>query len=531
MAGLKLNAAKCQVWSEQQPAAAARLADRLGMAHAPGGLRVLGGWLGSDDSSFAGGVAEAANTWVSELLALDIPAQAKLLLLRKSGWARPLYLARSCSTQAATMALHDAHEALLSAVESLAQLGPGQVLGEHAEMQASLPVAVGGLGLTKLTGSHCAAARVSSALQAQALLAGSHSWAQPLSQGSHASAEVEVCWAAVQEERLLGLEQAGLQAAAAGETPWGSGSLQSAYGRAYSAWLQAALVEDLQAEGDAAGARRVLSASDPASGAWMHALPTKGQQVGDRVVADELCLRLGLACVPLVTDKCSAACGGKPDSLGHHALSCRTASGARNVRHTLVLEQWRRVAAAAGVGSGQEPRLDRLVLDDGDKTAETLREVGAQRGDILFSLRPHWVVGDVVVNNTWSTQHHGSQPARGQAAEAAEARKRLKYKAYMGAASTAAELVPMGLDTVGAWGAGSKRVLQMLVDHAASEGRDGAAVEFKARVWIGMSRMRGNSRMLAVANNVAGQSCSTKFVRYSSRVQQDALESAGARVI
>ena len=525
--GLHMNPAKCQVLSTGSEDSAAELAQRLGMQHAAAGMRVLGSWLGPGEATFAEGVVSKVNGWLQALMDLDISAQAKLLLARKSGWARPLYLARSCSGGAAVPALATAKDALMSAVATLAHQQDGAELPAAAATQACLPVREGGLGLLHLDTTLCAAARVSSALQAQALLAGAHPWAQPLGKpDSPAYCELEQCWHAAGAVPGLQLPVEGLAAAAAGTQPWGQGSLQAAATAAHATATLKAMVAEATQAGRKADARRLLSASDPASGAWLHALPFPGQRVTNQEVSDELCLRLGLPCLPCHDRACPAPrCRQHGDAYGHHALNCRAASSPREVRHNQLMQQWRRIAAAAGVDTGAEPRLDSLAHPTGQERAMVLAALKGKRGDVLFAARGRWRVADFIVSNTFSQVLDSRMVSVGTAAAVAETRKRGLYRVYtsLAHAERDAEFVPAGMDTIGAWGEGSKALLAWLASEAKVNGRSAEKLVRMAKVCVSMARMRGNSRMLAIANRAAAAHASATFQR-----AREVLDQAGA---
>ena len=104
---------------------------------------------------------------------------------------------------------------------------------------------------------------------------------------------------------------------------------------------------------------RLLAASAPNSGAWLHALPlpSLGLHLDEETVRVGTALRLGAPiCQP---HRCR--CGQQVDRYGHHGLSCRFSAG-RLPRHANLNDVVKRALAAAGVPSWLEP----VGLDRGD---------------------------------------------------------------------------------------------------------------------------------------------------------------------
>ena len=365
-AGLQANKTKTQVWGQGEAGmqAARRLAEGLGIACAPGGMRVLGSWLGPQEreQEFARGVVQSTGDWLKALDQLDVPLQVKLLLARRCGWAKPLYLARSCSMDVAAEALGQADEQLARLLTSWLQAPPQQLAaGSPARAQMALPVRLGGLGLTCLTREHCAAARLASARLAQQLLEAAKPRAQPL--GQHAVDELKQCAQVLGASQcVLSGKPSSLDDVRAEEPAWGTRPLQRAYTEAAATGSYARIFWGLMGKADTEGVHRLMSARDAASGAWMSALPRAGTQIPCQAIRDELCLRLGISAIPCPVATCK--CGKATDSLGHHALSCAASAGAVCLRHTLMIQAWRDAASELGCETGRETPLANLVSAD-----------------------------------------------------------------------------------------------------------------------------------------------------------------------
>ena len=97
---------------------------------------------------------------------------------------------------------------------------------------------------------------------------------------------------------------------------------------------------------------RLLAASSPSSGAWLHALPCSN--LGLRLANDELRIAAGLrlGCPLVRPHKC--VCGSEVSEMGHHGLSCRRSAG-RHRRHALANDVIVRAIRSAGIHAELEP--------------------------------------------------------------------------------------------------------------------------------------------------------------------------------
>ena len=159
---------------------------------------------------------------------------------------------------------------------------------------------------------------------------------------------------------------------------------------------------------------RLLAASAPHSGDWLHALPVSncGLRLDDETIRVAVGLRLGVnLCQP---HECP--CGAQVDARGTHGLSCKQSSG-RIARHHHINDLIWRGLSRAGVPSTKEP--SGLSRTDG-KRPDGITLIPWQAGRSLI-----W---DVTIVDSLATSYLPitSQQAGG-AAESASDRKETKY--------------------------------------------------------------------------------------------------------
>ena len=177
---------------------------------------------------------------------------------------------------------------------------------------------------------------------------------------------------------------------------------------------------------------RLLAASAPHAGDWLHALPISccGLRMDNEAIRVAVGLRLGVnLCQPH-----PCPCGTQVDARGTHGLACKQSSG-RTTRHHHINDLIWRGLLRAGVPSTKEP--SGLSRTDG-KRPDGITLIPWQVGKTLM-----W---DVTVADTLAASHLPvtSQQA-GTAAEKASERKDLKYAEL----SRSHLFVPIACETLG----------------------------------------------------------------------------------
>ena len=177
---------------------------------------------------------------------------------------------------------------------------------------------------------------------------------------------------------------------------------------------------------------RLLAASAPHSGDWLHALPISScsLRLDDDAVHVAVGLRLGsVLCMQHV-----CPCGATVDCRGTHGLSCKISAG-RTPRHAYLNDIIHRALVRAGVSAVKEPAG--LSRTDG-KRPDGVTLVPWQAGRSAA-----W---DVTVIDTLATSYLASTSVTpGSAAEIAAARKEDKYINL----ATTHTFVPIALETMG----------------------------------------------------------------------------------
>ena len=188
-----------------------------------------------------------------------------------------------------------------------------------------------------------------------------------------------------------------------------------------------------------------MSASTPESAILWTGIPNSriGTRLSDNALTIAMGLRLGLS----VATPGVCRCGRELDALGDHALSSNKGVG-RSARHTEVNARIGSFLSEAGCFSVLEPAG--LVRSDG-KWPDGVTVLPFERG-----LPMAW---DATVRHTSAPSYlHLTAVSAGTAAASAEVAKDKKYAALAGRAI----FMPIGLETLGAFGPSAKELLDDL---------------------------------------------------------------------
>jgi hypothetical protein len=338
-----------------------------------------------------------------------LPAHDSLELLRAScGAPKLMHILRSSSS---------AGHQLLDAIDTtlrpcLVDITNVQLFDDQWK-QASLPVKAGDLGIRSVSSIASSAflASVSSTNQQQSLLLARCSFHAQDHQLDRRLAE----WYMIHQPLQPAAGQAALK-----QSAWDKPAVDST------------LSLLLAAQYDDHGRARLLAASAPHSGDWLHALPISscGLRLDDDAVRVAVGLRLGsVLCMQHV-----CPCGATVDCHGTHGLSCKK-SARRSPRHAHLNDIIHRALVRAGVSAVKEPAG--LSRSDG-KRPDGVTLVPWQAG--------RSAVWDVTVIDTLATSYLPSTSITpGSAAEIAAARKVDKYLNL----SATHTFVPIALETLG----------------------------------------------------------------------------------
>ena len=228
---------------------------------------------------------------------------------------------------------------------------------------------------------------------------------------------------------------------------------------------------------------RLLSATAPESGSWLHAVPSAnlGSLQDPETLRIAVALRVGAdVCQP---HQCR--CGARADSRGHHALTCRL-SAERHPRHTALNDVVKRALQTAGIPSILEP----TGIDRGDgKRPDGMTVFPFAEGKSL--------VWDATCVNTFAASHLASTAvSTGAAAKDAEIRKNHKY------ASLASRFMfqPVAFETGGACGPSTKLFLRQLGARVAASTGDRREQEWLwQRLYLAVIRGNATSVLMTTA--------------------------------
>ena len=340
-------------------------------------------------------------------------------------------------------------------------------MSDFSLSQSQLPVRMGGIGVRRL-----------SDIAAPAYLSSLHSTAQlseSIIQNSTDLAESDEISRAIEhwETKVLTDDET-VQLPRKPENPksqkqWDLISLQ----RQHSALL---------AVTDQISRSRLLAASCPESGQWLHAFPSPA--LGTHLDAEAFRIAIAHRVGAEVCQPHRCRCGGQVDRLGLHPLSCRYSSG-RAARHAAANNIIARGLHAAGLPSIIEPVG--LSRSDGRRPD----------GMTTFPLKNGLcLVWDFTCVDAYARSHLSSSALTpGLAATTAEALKRSKY-------TDIAErhiFEPIAVETSGAYGQSTKKFRDLGRRIAVATGDIRETMYLQQR--IGIAIARGNAMCVTVSGS------------------------------
>ena len=343
----------------------------------------------------------------------------------------------------------------------------GSPLTDVQWAQASLPVAMGGLGL-RSAADHASAAHAVSLLAAQPLLDGL------LGEDS--------------EEPQLPQPLLDKITAKTGETA-SVDSLQGISQREVSLKVdllnQSLLLHHFNEEGEEREIARMASLGLPHAGSWLSVVPSPA--LGLHLRAPEfipvLKYRLGL---PILSENgLCAICSQPSDRMGDHALGCRTSSD-RIARHNMLRDVIFEAAASADLGPTREER-------------QLLPGTSARPGDVMIR---RWASGkdaviDVTVTGPLAASNVSAAAAEAGAALTKACQRKLRETAEA-CRQEGLVFLPFAMETLGGLHSGAvSQVRQIAATLARSKGLPEGEVTGQLFGRLSLTLMRGNAQMLA----------------------------------
>jgi hypothetical protein len=202
--------------------------------------------------------------------------------------------------------------------------------------------------------------------------------------------------------------------------------------------------------------KRVLSRGARHAAAFITAVPISHQVIPSNSFAAALRLRLGMHQFP--TTDCSPCpavkadkhtiCGELSDPIGLHSLMCNVGTG-RTSRHNSIRDVLYETLKAAQFSTKKEVQY---ILDDGSKPADVLAERWEGAKAAAFDV--------TVVTPPAGRGVSKGQFRRGQAADAAEQAKMLKYA--QACEGKGILFAPVAVEVYGAWGKSAQKVFARL---------------------------------------------------------------------
>jgi hypothetical protein len=220
---------------------------------------------------------------------------------------------------------------------------------------------------------------------------------------------------------------------------------------------------------------RLIAASAPHSGAFLHARPCSslGTRLDNSSLRIAIALRLGApVCLPHV-----CVCGATVDSTGRHGLSCRKSAG-RLSRHSAVNELIKRALMSAEIPSKLEPTS---LIRQNEKRPDGMSLSPWKNGRCLA-----W---DFTCPDTLAPSHLNTAiNGPGVVACEAEEKKRAKYASL----SPTFCFVPVAVETLGALGDGADELMHDLGRRISEVTGERRATEFLLQR-LSVAIQRGNA--------------------------------------
>jgi len=519
--GLEAQDGKCAAYAHGCKEAAARVAAELRFAGVnEDGIVAAGCPIGTDTfvAQQANACADKVVSEIELLMSLDVSAQIKLALLRKSLQMKVSHLARCAPFPLIQPALQKSEEAVLKSVM--------QIMGRQEEQvdveQMRLPLRLGGLGLQHLTASDgltCRAAFLSAAALTQTAMREGDESLQPFTGRFAAAArqELEQHWEHMQGACLCSgecrcNENAGTtldEALQSGGLP----DLQRAVSQQLATLQANCLLDKYKQQLDDPDRRdgakehlaRLFSVQHPVATAWLSVLPTKQPwTLTDETVRTALQFMLGASPGPKPQEYFVCLCNQQTSNC-HHAMTCPKFAGYRTSRHNFIQQMVRYVFSSAGLASSIEPQEKHLKgLQPGDTGY-------GQRGDILVPLM------DDILNIDVSVTHPASQEYRDAACRrpgaAAERRDTKKMNDHAKDGTSGYSFIPFSIESYGRLGKPAEQLLKEVAEKASSTGMcdRNDFLQWSYRE-ISVRLIKGNARIFQVFCQVLSRGVGKDFV-------------------
>ena len=384
--GLHPQLPKCVAYSADSAAAAA-VAEELGIAHAEAGVVVTGTPIGTPQfqSAHVQQTADKVCKLIDTLMSLPLPAQDQFLVLTMSLQRRMMHFARVLEWEHISEHMKRTEAAAVAAVRRLIRLHPGP--GEGAADQMVLPSRLGGLGLLRTAPEVGTAAYIAAAALCEVTFReDGPPCFRPFSGPS--GTRLSQLWQLLHDSLRLwpepdrALDPTGGTIAIVLPTVQPKVTHAIAQ-RRYDALLAA---NDLTTAVGERAAARLRSCACRESAIWLDTLPVAPSlQLSNVDFAFSLRHRCGISPMHVNARGVTCKCGQfiLPDDLDH-AMTCKSLSGIRTVRHNILQERWRGAGSRASVSSTKVPNTRCFLTQHAQELAGTdahAQSSLARRGD------------------------------------------------------------------------------------------------------------------------------------------------------
>ena len=475
--GLRLNTNKSFLFSKHDTPIPRNLAGLAPLQLVPfsSGLTILGSPVGAPHSilHFLHSKLLSMRDMLSSLPSLQHP-QAALILLRASlGVCRITHLLRSIPPSSLGPFISDLSALLHTTLEAVLSFP----LDERSWAQASLPLSLGGLGVTDPRAiAHAAYLSSSfSFILAPPKFGPTPSNPAPVEAMEAARGLLQLLDAAVLRQHLPlreWIDRGHVSIPASSPAAPTLGQLSSQ--QWWSSWVHLSAFRALLSSSGPRDRARLQLLRTPHSAAWLavHPNPALHTELSPRAFSLAVARRLGLPIVgPAVTSRPCPTCGLTVDAFGDHLLSCQNVS--KHERHNALRDV-----------------LALLAHEIGTPCQKEVTMTGKERpADLLFSSL--FTAGPTAVDITMVTPFPAASSSPFNAADpshataAAEARKQAKYAHLFPSPSPGrTQFLPAAFDCLGGRGQGASKLVTAVaaaLAATAGEPRDSSALAL--RVW------------------------------------------------
>jgi hypothetical protein len=470
-----------------------------GIALGEEGIVVAGCPVGQQEfvEKHAQATADKVLSQITTVTALELPAQDKLLILRKSLQLKMAHLARCAQYEYIQGPMHETEQAILDAILRIIDRDASTVDVE----QMRLPLRMGGLGLQCLTDKNGVACKAgflaAAALTQDAVMSGAQSLhpfngasGDQLSQVWHQvtassmctelrncpDTEVPTLMDALNNRSLHNLQNCLSKNCAENRRSQLLGKYEMMLSN-----------PDTKAQAEQHLAR-LHSLNHSVSNAWLCVKPTKEQwEIDDATVKSALRFMLGVSPGPTDHACFRCACGYRGSDC-HHALTCDKLNGYRIQRHNQIQRTVRYGCTAAGLDTCMEPKERHL------NQTQYGEDGYGKRGDILVSTLDDLVDVDICITHPGCETYRAAAAKQpGATAAKAEARKRKDHEKE---GAKGFSFAPFCIESYGRLGKRAEELLREWADIAASSGHwERNAYLNWIKQEISLTLIRGNARL------------------------------------